>query len=189
MALIGSGGVILITTAVAWYWWAFVNAAAYNTILAVWVMVSAIVAGFGYYAIRAGITITVRVHAPSPEQFGSGAMGARYNRRDRLSRWWNKTGPYWYNIGGGKEIWLYTPISDPGEIIKADWAEFSPVDFGRGPGQSSKAFYKRVTPTEIQQWNRDHARRPGTSEVVKWGVVLAMFGGFMFAGYIINPPA
>jgi hypothetical protein len=188
MALVGGTAVILITAVTGWFWWAFVNADAYNTIIAAVVMVSAIVGGVAYYLIRAGTTVIVRVHAPSPKEFGDGAMGARYFRRDRLRTWWNQTGPYWWDVGGSKEIWLYTREYVTAAIIKDDWTKLGPVDFGRGPGQSSKAFYKRVTVGEVIQWNRDHAKKVGTSEVVKWGVVLAMFGGFMFAGYLINPP-
>ncbi len=166
----------LIATATLAYWQLFVNASG-TYIFVIWVLITAGLFFLARWIIKSGLSVTVRLWTPD------GEGGSCYRRRDPLRAWWDKPEEFWRVLGRSNEVWLYSP--DPIKEVK-DWKDLSPAEFSIGPGQSSAAFYKMTQPDEVRTWNKTHAQRTTAQEVVKYGVLLAMFGGFLLGAIAID---
>ena len=86
-------------------------------------------------------------------------------------------------IGRSDEIWLYAA---DGLTDETNWLEVPAADFTTGPGRSSADFFKLTQPDEVEKWNKTHRLKPTAAEVVKYGVLLAMFGGFILGAIAIE---
>ena len=124
----------------------------------------------GRAVVRSGLGVTVCLWTPDSDG------GACYKRRDRLRDWWDKPAEYWMAVGRSEEIWLY---SADGLKDDTDWTKLPAAEFAIGPGRSSADFFKLTQPDEVTTWNKTHHQRTTAAEVVKYGVLLAMFGGFI----------